>query len=103
MKMKIKTGDDVIVLSGKNKGQKGRVERVMPKLGMVKIKDVNVVKRHMKPRKQGEKGAIIEVNKPIRASVVALIDADSGKATRVRYEVKDKRKARISVKSGKEV
>lgn len=99
--MRIKTGDDVIVLSGKNKGQSGRVERVMPKLGMVKVKDVNVVKRHMKPRKQGEKGVIVEINKPIPASAVALVV--DGKATRVRYEVKDKRKVRISVKTGKEI
>ncbi len=101
MKMRIKTGDDVIVLSGKNKGQTGRVERVMPKLGLLKVKDVNVVKRHMKPRKDGEKGVIVEINKPVRSSIVSLV-AD-GKATRVRYEMKDKRKVRISVKSGKEI
>ncbi|MDQ3098683.1 MAG: 50S ribosomal protein L24 [bacterium] len=101
MKLKIKTGDDVIVLSGKNKGQKGRVEKVYPKLGMVKVKDVNVVKRHMKPRKAGEKGVIVEINKPIRSSVVSLLADD--KATRVRYEMKDNRKVRVSVKTGKEI
>ncbi len=101
MKLKIKTGDDVMVLSGKNKGQKGRVERVYPKTGMVKVKDVNVVKRHMKPRRTGEKGVIVEMNKPIRSSAVALVVDD--KATRVRYEMKDKRKVRIAVKSGKEI
>lgn len=99
--MRIKTGDDVIVLSGKNKGQTGRVERVLPKVGKVKVKDVNVMKRHMKPRKQGEKGVIVEVTKPIPMSAVALIV--DGKATRVRYEMKDNRKVRVSVKTGKEI
>ena len=99
--MRIKTGDDVIVLSGKNKGQTGRVERVLPKEGKVKVKDVNVVKRHMKPRKQGEKGVIVEVTKPIPSSAVALIV--DGKATRVRYEIKDSGKVRVSVKSGREI
>ncbi len=99
--MKIKTGDDVIILSGKNKGQKGRVERVYPKLGMVKVKDVNVVKRHMKPRRDGEKGVIVEINKPVRSSIVSLVADD--KATRVRYEKKDNRKVRVGVKTGKEI
>lgn len=101
MKLKIKTGDDVVILSGKNKGQKGRIERVYPKLGMVKVKDVNVVKRHMKPRKAGEQGVIVEINKPVRASTVALLAED--KATRVRYEIKEKRKVRVSVRTGKEI
>ena len=101
MKARIKSGDDVIVLSGKNKGQTGRVERVFPRLGKVKVKEVNVVKRHMKPRKQGEKGVILEVTKPISLSAVALVV--DGKPTRVRYEVKDNRKLRIAVKSGKEI
>jgi large subunit ribosomal protein L24 len=101
MKLKIKTGDDVVVLSGKNKGQKGRVERVFPKTGMVKVKDVNVVKRHMKPRKQGENGVIAEITKPISASKVALLEND--KPVRVRYEMKDTRKVRVSVKSGKDI
>jgi large subunit ribosomal protein L24 len=101
--MRIKTGDDVIVLSGKNKGEKGRVERVDLKSSKVVVKGVNVVKRHMKPRKDGEKGVIIEITKPVPASIVALIDPESGKATRVRYEMKDNRKVRIAVKSGKEI
>jgi len=101
MKARIKTGDDVIVLSGKNKGQIGRVESVMPKEGKVKVKDVNVSKRHMKPRKQGEKGVIVEITKPIPMSAVALVH--DGKATRVRFEMIDSRKVRVSVKSGKEI
>lgn len=99
--MRIKTGDDVIVLSGKNKGLTGRVEQVLVKEGKVKVKDVNVVKRHMKPRKQGEKGVIVELTKPIPVSAVALVV--DGKPTRVRYEMKDNRKVRVSVKSGKEI
>jgi len=103
MKMRIKTGDDVIVLSGKNKGSKGRVEKTYPKEGLVKVKDVNVVKRHMKGRKTGEKGVIVEINKPISASIVSLIDASTGKATKVRYEMKDNKKIRVAVRSGKEI
>ncbi len=101
--MKIKAGDDVIVLSGKSKGEKGRVEKVMVKEDKVVVKGINVVKRHMKPRKDGEKGVIIEITKPVHASIVALIDPESGKPTRIRYEIKDKRKVRIAVKSGKEI
>jgi large subunit ribosomal protein L24 len=103
MKMRIKTGDDVIVLSGKNKGSKGRVERVYPKEGLVKVKDVNVVKRHMKGRKTGEKGVIVEITKPVSASIISLVDPETGKATRARFEMKDNKKVRVAVKSGKEI
>jgi large subunit ribosomal protein L24 len=103
MKVRIKTGDDVIVLSGKNKGEKGRVDKVLRKTGMVVVKGINVVKRHMKPRKAGEKGVIVEITKPVHSSIVSLIDPESGKPTRVKYEIKDKRKVRVGVKSGKEI
>ena len=101
MKLRIKTGDDVIVLSGKYKGKIGRVERAFPKLGLVTVKGVNIVKRHLKPRRAGEKGVIVEYTKPIPASAVALVV--DGKPTRVRYEFQNGRKVRVSVRTGQEI
>lgn len=102
-KLKIKKGDEVVVLTGKNKGAKGEVLRVIPAESRVVVQGVNVVKKHRKPSQVGP-GGIEEIERPIHVSNVALADPKSGKATRVGYKVlKDGKKVRVAKKSGETV
>lgn len=97
--MNIRKGDTVIVISGAEKGKKGIVQRVYPKLNKVVVEGVNVRKKHRKPSQSVPEGSIVEVYCPIHASNVALIDPKTKKPTRVHYgEVKGK-KVRLA-KSG---
>jgi large subunit ribosomal protein L5 len=80
--MKIRTGDNVIVLTGKDKGKTGKVIKAMPRLGTVVVAGVHIVKRHTKPKKTNQKGQIVDKPLPIDASNVSLIDPKSGKSTR---------------------
>lgn len=70
--MHIKKGDNVIVLAGKDKGKTGKITVAMPKYGKVVIEGLNTIKKHQKPTRQGQKGAIVERSMPIDASNVAL-------------------------------
>jgi len=70
--MKIKKGDTVVVISGKDKGKKGKVSKALPREDRVIIDGVNIKKKHMRPRKGGEKGQILEISTPIHVSNVAL-------------------------------
>lgn len=101
--MKIKKGDNVIVLSGNDKGKKGEVLQVMNKENKVIVKGVNLRKKHVKPKKQGEQGGIISTECPINASKVNIVDPKTGKATRIGYEIKDGKKVRIAKKSKQEI
>lgn len=100
--MKIKKGDNVIVLAGKDKGKTGVVERVLPKEDKVFVGGVNLSKRHVKKQGQVE-GGIIDIVKPLHVSNVALVDPETKKATRVGYSVVKGVKVRISKRSGKEL
>jgi large subunit ribosomal protein L24 len=100
-KVKIKKNDDVVVLTGKYKGKKGKILTAMPKENKVIVAGINIVKRHQKPDAQGNAGGIISKEMPINASNVSLMDPKSGKATRVGYKVlKDGKKVRVAKKSG---
>ncbi len=70
--MHIKKGDTVVVLSGNDKGKKGKVSHVMPKKGLAVVEGVNMKKKHQKPRQEGKKGQVIEVALPVAASKLAL-------------------------------
>jgi large subunit ribosomal protein L24 len=99
--MKIKKGDTVVVISGKNRGTSGKVELVLTKKDMIIIDGVNVVKKHRKANQQSRKGQIVEKSMPIHISNVMLADPKGGKATRVRIERnKDGARERVAVKSG---
>ncbi len=99
-KMKIKKGDQVIVLTGKDKGRKGEVIKAMPKENKVVVQGINVVKKHQRPS-QVSAGGIITKEAPIQVSNVALIDPKTNEATRVGYKVlEDGSKVRVSKKSG---
>ena len=100
MAVKIKKGDKVVVLSGKDKGKHGEVTKSMPKEGKVIVSGVNVAARHRKPSQTNPQGGIERREAPLHASKVALEDPKTGKATRVRFEERDGKKVRIAVKSG---
>ena len=96
--MKLKKGDEIIVIAGKDKGRKGKIEKVFSKEGKVLIPGINLVKKHLKPRKEGEKGGIVEIAKPLDVSKVALVCPKCGKPTRVGYLITKDSKERICKK-----
>lgn len=101
--MKIKKGDNVIVISGKDKGKTGKVEKTLPGQNLVVVEGINIATKHQKNRRARSQGQVIEMNTPIDASNVALIE--DGKPVRVGYKMEgegDKaKKVRISKKTGK--
>jgi len=98
--MKVRKGDTVLVLSGKDKGKTGEVLTALPTDGMVVVAGVNVAKRHLKPRSATDKGGIKDIEKPISVSNVSVIAPD-GKATRVGYKMAaDGTKTRIARRTG---
>ena len=102
-KMSIKKGDTVIVLSGKDKGKKGKVLVAMPADNKLVVENVNVATCHTKPRRQGETGGIVKRETPIRACKVALFCDKCGKGVRVGFKVEDGKKTRICRKCGAEI
>ena len=96
---KIKKGDQVVVLSGKDKGKTGQVTQAMPKDGKVLVAGVNIATRHRKPTQANPQGGLERSEAPMHVSKVAHVTAD-GKPTRVRFEERDGKKVRVAVKSG---
>lgn len=102
-KLKIKKGDQVVVLTGKDKGAKGEVLRVIPEEGRVVVQGVNLVTKHKKPT-QFAPGGIDKVELPLHVSNVALADPKSGKPTRIGYKtLKDGKKVRVAKASGETI
>ena len=97
---KIKKGDTVVVLSGKDKGKTGEVIRSMPRDGKVVVAGVNVATRHRKPTQGNPQGGLERREAPMHVSKVAIADPKDGKPTRVRFEERDGKKVRIAAKSG---
>ena len=97
---KIKKGDTVVVLSGKDKGRTGEVIQAMPKEGKVLVSGVNVAVRHRKPSQANPQGGLERREAPLHVSKVAVADPKTGKPTRVRFEERDGKKVRVAVKSG---
>lgn len=99
-KLKLKKGDEVIVIAGRDKGKKGSIIKVIPEKLRVIVGGVNKVKRHSKPSKAGA-GGIIEKEAPLHVSNVMLVDPKTGKGTRVGYKtLADGKKVRVARKSG---
>jgi large subunit ribosomal protein L24 len=98
MAQKIKKGDTVVVLSGKDKGKTGEVTRVIPKDDKVVVSGVNVACRHRKPSQANPQGGLERKEAPLHVSKVAIADPKSGKPTRVRFEVRDGKKVRVAVR-----
>jgi large subunit ribosomal protein L24 len=106
--MRIKTGDEVIVIAGNDKGETGTVQRVIPRKSRIVVSGINIVKKHQKPRPTGGRtraqGGIIEFEAPIHVSNVMLVDPQTGEPTRVGIRRdEDGRRIRYAKKSGAEL
>ena len=99
IKMKMKKGDDVMVVAGKDKGKIGRITDVFPKESRVKVEGVNIAKRHVKPSQAGD-GGIVDKVLSIHVSNVAHIDPETQKPTRIGYKLVDGKKSRFAKASG---
>jgi large subunit ribosomal protein L24 len=99
-KSHIKTGDTVIVISGDDKGRKGKVLEVSPKENKVIVKQTNMVKKHVKPKGQEETGGIVDAEGAIYASKVMICCPKCGKAVRVKHTVENGKKIRVCAKCG---
>ena len=102
-KLHIKKNDTVIVLAGKDKGKKGRVQKVLVDDQRVIVEGINMVSKSQKPSAQNPQGGIVKQEAPIHVSNVSLIDPKSGKATRVSIKHEGKNVVRIAKKSGEEI
>ena len=109
--MKIKKGDNVLVIAGKDRGRKGKVIDVLPKEERVVIEGINLRKKHVRPRRSGEKGQIVSMPGPLHISNVKLLCPNCGKPTRVGFEVvksnkeglRKKEKYRVCKKCGAKI
>ena len=96
--MKIKKGDKIIVLAGKDKGKKALVLKAMPTLNKIIVEGVNIVKKHQKTKERGKTGSIVNITMPIDVSNVAILDS-KGNATRVGYKMEGAKKVRFAKKT----
>jgi large subunit ribosomal protein L24 len=105
--MRIKKGDTVLIIAGKDRGRTGKVVRALAKERRLIVEGINIIKKHVRPRRMGEKGQRIEIEAPIDVSNVKLICPKCKKATRVGYRViadkEKKKKFRVCKKCGKEI
>ena len=97
-KVHVKTGDTVMIISGKDRGNSGKVLQVSPKEGKVIVEGRNMVTKHVKPRRQGEQGGIVKAEGALYASKVMPVCPKCGKATRVGHTEKDGKKVRVCKK-----
>ena len=102
MSKKIKKGDNVIVIYGKDKGKSGEVYVIDRQINKLKVRGINIIKKHRKPT-QDQPGGIEQIEAFINMSNVSNVDPKSNKATRVRYKIDGDRKIRISTRSGEEI
>jgi large subunit ribosomal protein L24 len=101
---RIKKGDDVIVLTGRERGKRGVVREVMPKRDKALVQDINISKRHIKPGARARQAGIVDVEQPIHLSNLALVDPKTSKPTRVRVrELANGKKVRIAIASGEQM
>lgn len=101
--MKIKKGDNVEIIAGKDRGKRGEVLHVLPTLEKVVVKGANLMKRHIRARRDGEKGQRVEKEAPLHSSNVMLVCPHTDKPTRIGYKVEGGEKIRISKQSGKAI
>jgi large subunit ribosomal protein L24 len=101
--MKLKKGDNVIIRTGKDKGKKGKIVHVLVKENKVIVEGLNMMKKHQRPRKSGEKGSIKSIEMPINASNVMILDPKEGVATRIGKKQVGDKMVRIGRKSNQEI
>jgi large subunit ribosomal protein L24 len=101
---RIKKGDEVIVLTGKDRGKRGEVRQVMPKKGTALVADINISKRHLKPTGTARQAGIVDKEQPIHLSNLAPVDPKTSKPTRIRSRtLSNGRKVRIAIASGEQM
>lgn len=100
--MRVKKNDTVVVITGKDKGKKGKVLKVFPKANRVLVEGVNIMTKHQKPNAINPQGGIVSKEAPLHISNVMPLNPETGKGTRVRIEEREGRKVRVA-KSGKEI
>ncbi len=96
--MKLIKGDKVMIMKGKDRGKAGKVLRALPQTGRVTVEGLNLLKKTVRPRRQGEKGQIVEVPGPMRAENVQLVCSSCNKPTRIGSKIEDTRKKRYCKK-----
>ena len=101
-KMRLKKGDQVIVITGKDKGKTGQILEVLKSTDKVKVSGVNIAKKHRKPS-QDNPGKIEEIELPIHASNISILDPKTGKPTRVKFVIENDKKKRVTVSSKSEI
>lgn len=101
--MKLKKGDKVVIITGKDKGKKGKIARVLVAQNRVIVEGANMMKKHQRPRKSGEKGAMRDKEMPISASNVMMLDPKSGVPTRLGKKKVGDKMVRIARKSNQEI
>jgi large subunit ribosomal protein L24 len=101
---RIRKGDNVVVLSGRERGKRGVVRQVMPSDGTALVQDLNISKRHLKPGRQARQAGIVDMEQPIHLSNLALVDPKTNNPTRVKaHELTTGKKVRIAVASGEQI
>ena len=101
--MKIKKGDNIIIIAGKDKGKKGKVVHVLVRANKVIVEGANMMKKHQRPKKSGEKGSIKDFEMPLHVSNVMILDPKEGKATRLGKKKVGDKMVRIARRSNQEV
>ena len=101
--MKLKKGDNIIIITGKDKGKKGKIVHVLVKENKVIVEGLNMMKKHQRPRKSGEKGSMKNIEMPISASNVMMLDPKSGTVTRLGKKKVGDKMVRIARKSNQEI
>jgi large subunit ribosomal protein L24 len=101
--MKLKKGDNIIIIAGKDKGKKGKIVTVLVEKNKIVIEGLNMMKKHQRPRKSGEKGSKMNIAMPIHASNVQVVDPKTGLRTRVGKKKVGDKMIRITKKSGQEI
>jgi len=101
--MKIKKGDTVLIISGKDKGKKAKILEAFPNERKISVEGVNIVKKHRRPKSEKEKGQVIHMPKPINVSNVKLICPKCNKSVRIGYKLVEKKKYRICKKCKQEI
>ncbi len=101
--MKLKKGDNVILIAGKDKGKKGKIISILKEKDRVVVEGLNMVKKHQRPRKSGEKGQTISVASPVHASNVMVLDPKTDKPSKIGKKLVGDKMVRIAKKSGQEI
>lgn len=93
--MKVKKGDSVLIIAGKDKGRTGKIIKALPKELKILVEGMNIKKKHVKPKREGEKGQIVSISAPVDLSNVKLVCPKCGKATRIGYTIEKNDKEKI--------